>query len=856
MQGLNGRRVRPRPMNYNERMPVVRTHGPNGSERLDSKLLAFLAAQEEEQELMRVLEGRDHAAARPAKGKGGQLEPSIAVPQVRDVADYAENQAALSTNSTKYRDIDPATTAYIRNQDLFAPQTMEQVLTDYDMDEEDGVWLAKYNAKVTKGTDKSKCLSPAEFENLVVKLEGLMQEAVVAEGPSGWHDQVKMGKAPKLPAAERLLTRGNVAAQLRETHDQGQVLAVYDHWIGRRRCAKGPLIGHMWFQEPWKEAIFCVETEAAGALRTSLPLIGHMWFQEPWKTTIFGEEHSLPFSATETKNSRGGHRLRMGDEEALKVMMGLRGELELLRTLADQVRKRERLKKQLLKIWRMQKLNQPINLASLPPLRPTGMLAASTKTKKGRGQGASKGGKAARKRAASSVEEADDADAEVEEVEEEEGPAPARRPSGRPAVPPAARGGSGARGTGAAGGSGARGTGAAAAARARQRRLAAAGLAAPAAALVRRARDSVRGTVSNSDGGGGAGGARGAAGHRGHARASVGPVVVISDDSEIEVDHAPAARRDRGGGRKGRKGAGHDGGVGGGVKRESARAAQATATAAALAAAAAAAAAAAGPSPRGNDAPRPGARAPRAGRGTPAARWHDGDGSDDGGADADDESPGHHRQRAAAALRRHGRPQVAAQLQLPSAPSGGGGGGARKRRVSPGGGSDHGGLGAGPSSRGGAAPRAASPGAEPAPKRQRSAGGGGRSGAHTAAPSAEVLAPEEAGRSSRRSSGGGDRGGGGGGDAPKRSHKKGGEKGRSHKRGASRLSGGGGGSGGTGGKGARTPRASPRGEAPEPKLWSALKLWPAPPRRQAAVAASAAIAACASREHPFSHLHD
>lgn len=45
---------------------------------------------------------------------------------MRSITDYDDNEAALR-DSTKYRDIDPVTTAYIRNQDLFAPQTMEQV---------------------------------------------------------------------------------------------------------------------------------------------------------------------------------------------------------------------------------------------------------------------------------------------------------------------------------------------------------------------------------------------------------------------------------------------------------------------------------------------------------------------------------------------------------------------------------------------------------------------------------------------------------------------------------------------------------------------------------------------------------
>jgi hypothetical protein len=58
MNGLGSRRVRPRPMNFNERMPVVRTHAPlrAGEEPLDPTLQAFLAAQEEEHDLLRALE--------------------------------------------------------------------------------------------------------------------------------------------------------------------------------------------------------------------------------------------------------------------------------------------------------------------------------------------------------------------------------------------------------------------------------------------------------------------------------------------------------------------------------------------------------------------------------------------------------------------------------------------------------------------------------------------------------------------------------------------------------------------------------------------------------------------------------
>lgn len=93
-----------------------------------------------------------------------QANAHIVVPQVREIEDYNANQSALQLSSTaRYKEIDPVNSAYIRNQDLFAPQTMEQVLTSYDLDDQDEQWLAKYNAKVcgqgrVQGCGAVKCL--------------------------------------------------------------------------------------------------------------------------------------------------------------------------------------------------------------------------------------------------------------------------------------------------------------------------------------------------------------------------------------------------------------------------------------------------------------------------------------------------------------------------------------------------------------------------------------------------------------------------------------------------------------------------------------------------------------------------
>ena len=36
------------------------------------------------------------------------------------------------------------------------------------------------------------------------------------------------------------------------TWDQSTVLAVYEHWLHRRKQAGGPLLATIWFQQPWK----------------------------------------------------------------------------------------------------------------------------------------------------------------------------------------------------------------------------------------------------------------------------------------------------------------------------------------------------------------------------------------------------------------------------------------------------------------------------------------------------------------------------------------------------------------------------------------------------------------------------
>lgn len=84
----------------------------------------------------------------PAMQDAKQPDAGIAVPPVRDVANYADTNANALPPEARYSQLDPTTTAYFRYQDRYGSQTTAQVVEDYDMDSEDEAWLSKYNCKV------------------------------------------------------------------------------------------------------------------------------------------------------------------------------------------------------------------------------------------------------------------------------------------------------------------------------------------------------------------------------------------------------------------------------------------------------------------------------------------------------------------------------------------------------------------------------------------------------------------------------------------------------------------------------------------------------------------------------------
>ena len=66
---------------------------------------------------------------------------------------------------------------------------------------------------------------------------------------------VKMGRVPKIPANPGWALPKQAAVARIKDNDPYIAEAVYDHWVQRRKQGHpsgGPLLAHLWFEQPWK----------------------------------------------------------------------------------------------------------------------------------------------------------------------------------------------------------------------------------------------------------------------------------------------------------------------------------------------------------------------------------------------------------------------------------------------------------------------------------------------------------------------------------------------------------------------------------------------------------------------------
>ncbi|KAI8470289.1 MAG: hypothetical protein J3K34DRAFT_510696 [Monoraphidium minutum] len=201
------------------------------------------------------------------------------------------------------------------------------------------------------GAASSGALSVTEFERAIEKLE-LLHFAAVTK----WWNDLNDGpstsaptQAPKIPPTKTLLPKVRTLEELAEiVPDRRLAGLLYDHWHKRRQQHGGPLLERLWFEVPWKFVAFA-----------------HLLGEEE------GDDELLPFMAGESRSAkrRAGARRRVNDEDALEALHALRSELEVVRTLADQVRKREKTKRLLLQLWQKE-TRLRLHLGDFPPQPP------------------------------------------------------------------------------------------------------------------------------------------------------------------------------------------------------------------------------------------------------------------------------------------------------------------------------------------------------------------------------------------------------------------------------------------------------------------------------------------------------
>lgn len=302
-------RIRPRPLNIDEKLRII-CGDPQDCVEF-AKVLALPAPC--------IHSGPKLAS----QASSSLLAQGISVPAVREVVDYEANLESLEEARPQEQ-----SAAYVKHQDFFDSKHSERNPAEYDMEEADLHWLTQFNEKVAKATrQKGICvLSAADFEHIMEKLEVLHMQLLKGQ-PELWQAEVKACRAPSIPPPQSILSKAAAKCNMKD-QEPFIVEAVYEYWVQKRSQHSGPLLAKLWFEQPWKAVSYF-----------------------PKDSDDEDEsDHNAPFMVNETKND-ARLRLRMTDAEAVRILRAVRNELELVRTLADQVRRREKVKKQLVLVW-------------------------------------------------------------------------------------------------------------------------------------------------------------------------------------------------------------------------------------------------------------------------------------------------------------------------------------------------------------------------------------------------------------------------------------------------------------------------------------------------------------------------
>jgi hypothetical protein len=226
------------------------------------------------------------------------------------------------------------------------PDDLDQAI-EYDMDDEDELWLAKYN-KQAKAKNRTE-LGEEWLEHLMDRMEK-EYTAELQKHPEKWilktqdDKEAEMtssgsetmtymdkkfvkgiaGAAPPplvLPSISELFPLKKCLQVSGLNHEMNIIKDVYKYWKEKHERAGRPLIQRLWYEPPW-----------------------HRKASEPTDANIEADD---VFSGYDMPSTLFKIRKRNLDEIEVQNRFDLiRRDLEMARTLADQVRRREKLKKQ------------------------------------------------------------------------------------------------------------------------------------------------------------------------------------------------------------------------------------------------------------------------------------------------------------------------------------------------------------------------------------------------------------------------------------------------------------------------------------------------------------------------------
>jgi hypothetical protein len=211
---------------------------------------------------------------------------------------------------------------------------------EYDLDEEDEEWLAKYNESVKKsggGNSKARSAKKPLAEEWLEHLIDRMEKEYTAElqrHPEKWvlgagaGNNIGDGAAPEvsLPPIEEVFPLEKCLQLEGINQYESVVKAVYKYWVVKHRKAGRPLIPRLWYEPPW-------DKKAAARRLASAAGEG----EDGGDGVFAGHESPLALA--------GIRKRRMDIMEVRGRFESIRRDLEAARTLADQVRRREKLKR-------------------------------------------------------------------------------------------------------------------------------------------------------------------------------------------------------------------------------------------------------------------------------------------------------------------------------------------------------------------------------------------------------------------------------------------------------------------------------------------------------------------------------